>query len=356
VLCAAAGKAGFGYDRTNATEAYIALLKRLPDNPADALPHSVKETEKAAGDLLKKATKAGQEQNRIAALEILLSLRKEKGLNLVRKALKDPSAVYRNAALNHYSPFADRNGYVELIKTMAKAKPETKADILNWLGRECEDPQKNAVIKNLNIRFDLPARQVLTNQLKNKDFAMKQAAVWVLVKTGDVSVIPVLTDLLTGSDKEVIALGKEALSAFRGDVAPAVARAVARASDAGKIAAVELLALRRASANINTALELLKADNPEVRQAAYGALKDLAAEKDLTLLCGMLETADTAAVPPLQQAVSAAIALLPAEEQIALISRRRLQAGEDKAHLYDAVLSLSHKGEKSELQRNIYQK
>jgi HEAT repeat protein len=343
-LFAAAGKAGFGYDRTNATEAYIALLKRLPANPADSPPYSVKETEKAAGDLLKKATKAGQEQTRIAALEILLFLRKEKGLTLVRKAQKDPSAVYRNAALNHYSPFADRNGYVELIKTMAKAKPETKADILNWLGRECEDPAKNAVIKNLDIRFDLPVRQVLTNQLKNENFAVKQAAVWVLVKTGDVSVIPVLADLLTGSDKEVIALGKEALAAFKGDVAPVVARTVARASDAGKIAAVELLALRRASANINTALELLKAaDNPEVRKAAYGALKDVAAEKDLTLLCGMLETADTAAVPPLQQAVIGAIASLPAEEQIAVISRRRLQAGEDKAHLYDAVLSAAEK-------------
>jgi len=57
----------------------------------------------------------------------------------------------------------------------------------------------------------------------------------------------------------------------------------------------------------------------------------------------MLETADTAAVPPLQQAVIAAIASLPAEEQIVVISRRRLQAGEDKAHLYDAVLSAAEK-------------
>jgi HEAT repeat protein len=331
-LSAAAEKTGFTFDKTGANEAYLTLLRRVA-NQGDT-----QEATKAASELLGKATKAGKTHTRNAALQLLLAIEKEKGLKRVQAALKDPSGEYRNAALDYTSAFASPEVYIELIKTMMKAKPEVKADILNWLGRESLTPEKNTLLRTLDIRFDLPARQAVLDQLKDKNFEVRQAAAWALVRWGDASSIPSLAYLLTLSEAD-IALGRNVLIAFRGDVAADVVRVVPKAPDAGKIAAVEVLALRKASARINTVLDLIKSGAPEVKKAAYTALKDVVGEKDLTLLCGMLETADATAVSPLQQAVIASIASLPAGEQASVISRRMLQAGESTKHLYYVVLS-----------------
>jgi HEAT repeat protein len=332
-LAVAAEKAGFALEKTGANEAYIRLLKRMVELG------ETKEAEKAANDLLKKATKAKQTHTRDAALQVLLSIRKEDGLKLVLNALKDPSREYRNAALEYTSCFAGKEVYAELFKAMMKAKPEEKTDILNWIGRESTCPEKNPIIRNLEIRFDLTAKQVLLGLLKDGNPDVKQAAVWALVKIGDTSVIPALAGLLTDNDKQTVQLAKEALTSFKGDIAPAVTKVIPQASDAGKIAAVELLAMRKASANINTVLELIKSGSPEVKTAAYTALKDVVAEKDFTLLCGMLESADASVVVPLQQAVIASLASQSKANQVVTISRRMLQAGESKKHLYYAVLA-----------------
>ncbi|MDR3141945.1 MAG: DUF1080 domain-containing protein [Tannerellaceae bacterium] len=332
-LAAEAEKAGFALEKTGANEAYIALLKRMVQLG------ETKEAEKAAADLLKKATKANKTHTRSAALQLLLSIRKESGLKLALNALKDPSGEYRNAALDYTSCFAGKEIYAELFKAMMKAKPEEKADILNWIGRESACPEKNPVIKNLEIRFDLPAKQVLLDQLKSSDFAVRKAAAWALVKIGDTSVIPGLTGLLAGDDRQTVQLAKEALASFGGDIAPAVTKIIPQAPDAGKIAAVELLAMRKASANINTVLELIRSGSPEVKTAAYTALKEVVAEKDFTLLCGMLESADAPAVAPLQKAVIASLAAQTKANQVSTISRRMLQAGESKKHLYYAALA-----------------
>ena len=335
-LAAVAEKAGYKMEKTGANEAYIALIKRVLEQG------DTKDAEKAANDLLKKSTKAGMTQTREAALQILLAATK----NLL-SALKDTDKGYRNAALNFASGFADQNVYIEVMKHMLKAKPEVKVDILNWIGRESKCPSKHDMIKNLELRFDLPAKQVLLEQLKDKNFDVQQAAVWALVKIGDKSVIPVLADLLKSNDKQVILLGQDALMAFNGDIDQAVAKVIPSASDAGKIAGLELLAIRMADANLNTVLDQIKSGSSEVKKAAYTALKDVVSEKDFTLLCGMLETAEASAVAPLQDAIIAAISKQPAATQVSNVNRRMIQAGDSKRYLYYKVLSAT--GEKEAL-------
>lgn len=340
-LAAAAAKTGYTVENTGANEAYIALIKRV------ATQGDTKEAEKAASDLLKQATKAGKTQSRDAALQILLSVNQENATKQLLSALKDTNKEYRNAALNYASDFADKELYIELVKTMAKAKPEVRVDILNWLGRESKCPAKRDIIKTLDIRFDLPAKQVLLDQLKSENFDVKQATVWAMVRIGDVTMIPVLADLLTSPDKQVVLLGQDALAAFPGDIDQAVAKAMSSAAEAGKIAGLELLAMRKADANVNNVLEQIKSGSPEVKKAAYTALKDVVTEKDQTLLCGMLETADASAVASMQQALIAAIASQSPADQVSTISRRMIQAGDSKKYLYYIVLSAT--GDKAAL-------
>ena len=160
-LSEAAAATGYTMAKNNANEAYIALLQRV------AAQGDVKEVEKAANDLMKKATKAGKTQTRDAALQILFSLNKD-NTKLLLAALKDTDKAYRNTALNYASDFAGKETYIEVMKAMQKAKPEVKVDIVNWIGREAKCPSKHDIIKNLELRFDLPAMQVLLAQMKNR--------------------------------------------------------------------------------------------------------------------------------------------------------------------------------------------
>ena len=170
VLAKAAENAGYTMEVTGANEAYIALLKRLVQSDRDAVM-------KAAKKLQKAAAKAGQEQTREAALQILLAAEEPaKVSKMVIAAMKDPSKNYRNAALSYASGFADKELYIELMKMVPKAKPELKIDILNWIGREAKKPVKHDIIQNLEIRFDLPAKQILLEQLGDVNFDVKQAA------------------------------------------------------------------------------------------------------------------------------------------------------------------------------------
>jgi HEAT repeat protein len=340
-FAAFAEKAGFTLDKTGANEAYIALIKRL------ALLGNVKEAEVAATDLLKKATIAGKVQSRNAALEILLSIKKEDGLKLVLDALKDHSKEYRNAALSYASDFANENVYIALIKAMDKAKPDTKIDVLNWLASQSQCLVQRDNIRKLRINNNLQAMQVVRKQLMNSDFAVKEATAWTLVKLGDPNTIVDLTELLKSTDKNVVSLGQQALASFNGDITPSVVKILGEASDPGKVAGIQLLALRKSSTNLNTVLALTKSKNQEVKTAAYAALKDIVEEKDLTNMCSMLETADATNVAPLQQAIITAIAGMPKEAQATSVLTRMNQSRESNRHLYYIILA--HTGETSAL-------
>lgn len=329
----AAKAVGFKVENTGANEAYIQLIKRVAETDA-------RMAEKAAGALLKDATKEGMTHTRIAALDILMSVDKTKTAKLVLNALKDPCKEYRNASLDFASAYADQAVYVDIMKAMVKAAPEVKVDVMNWIGRESKCPAKRETIKNLELRFDLPLRQVLINQLADKDFAVKQAAVWALTKIGDEQAIPPLAELLKENDKQVVLLAQDALIAFNGNITPSVARVIPVAQEAGKIAGVEILAVRKATGSMNTVLEQTKSSSAEVRAAAYNAVKDVVSDRDRVMLCGMLESAeDAATIAPLQQAVIATLRGIPASEKQTIITTRMTQAGESKKHLYYIALA-----------------
>ncbi|MDR2968116.1 MAG: DUF1080 domain-containing protein [Tannerellaceae bacterium] len=341
-LATAADKAGYRYEKTQANEAYILLIKRI------AAQIAPKAAEKAANDLLKKATKAGQTATRIAAQEILSGLGKANVAKELLSALKDSNKEYRNAALNFASAYADAPLYTEMVKALPKAKPEVKTDVLNWIGREAACPEKKALLAKLDIRFDLPARQLIVEQLNDPSFEVKEAAVWALTKIGDPVNIPLLAGLLADADKEVVLLAQKGLAAFSGDIDQAMVRSFAQSGDNGKVAALELLALRKADATINTVLDQAKSSSPAVKAAAYKALKDVVREKDFTLIAGMLESAGQDVVKPLQDAVISSLSTQTPEARVNTLNQRMRQAGANKRYLYYTALATT--GEAQALQ------
>ena len=331
-LANAAAAVGYQMERTGANEAYIILIKRLA---ADASTKVV--AEKAANDLMKKATKANQNHSREAALQIQLAL-SENPTKLLTKAMKDPSKKYRNAALAFASAHADNAMYIELGKLIPKGNTELKVDLINWFGREAKCPKKHDMVRDLEVRFDLPFSLLLTQQLNDKEYVVKEAAVWTMLKIGDKSYIPTLANLLTNSDKQIVLLAQDALYSYPGDIDDAVAKSIANATDDGKVAALELLARRKATTKINTVLDQVDNGSAAVKKAAYTALKDVVGEGDLTNMCGRLETASADNVAALQDAVISSLSSMSTVKQVETITRRMYQAG-DKKYLYYKVLA-----------------
>ena len=335
----AAAATGFTLEKTGANEAYIALLKRVMNQGGASV------AQKAAQKLMADAAKAGSLQSREAALGILFDA--EEALNpgnhngavkLLETALKDSNKDYRNAALRFASATADQNLYTRLIKSLPKAKNDVKVDILNWLGNEALNSEKNKLIRNVQVSVDVSGKQVLLQQLNNADFGVKEAAAMTIQKIGDTTTINNIANLLKSDNAQEVALAQTALSAFSGNINDAVMRAINNAGSAGKIAGINLLALRKANIGVGTIVQQTKSSDPAVSKAAYAALKDVVEGSNFTNMCGMLEEASADNVAEMQQAVIATIAQMPAGEQVKAVTQRMNQSA-GKNHLYYSVLA-----------------
>lgn len=325
-LAAAAKGDSYTLKKNSATEAYIALIKRILGQS------DVKDAEKAAKALMKDAGKAGQVQTRIAVLEILMMAKPADASKLLQKALKDSNDVYRFAALTFASDYADSDMYNELIKSLKKSKPEVQADILNWLNQECEDRDKLQIIAPL-------ANQVVIDFLIWGSPEAKTSAAGILSKAGNAEGITALAFLLNDADVKTVHIGKEALARANGDIASAVSPVIATANTAGKVAGLELLAGRKCTAKKDVVLENLYASSPDVRMAAYTALKDVVVEDNLGELYFLLEGTHPEYIAPVQQAIASAVSSYSKEKQLETLLVRMSEVSQDKQYLYYPILS-----------------
>lgn len=251
---------------------------------------------------------------------------------LLTKALKDDSRDYRYAALRVASRYADPDMYRTLVKSMAKADPAVKVDILNWLSEECNLPGRRAVITPI-------AGDAAIGQLTAGNAELTRAAAGLLVKTAGDKAITAMASLLKADDPAIVDIAAKALASTKGDISTAVAGTVSTAANIGKIAALQLLAGRGATDYSDAVFAETNSDSPEVREAAYVALKDVVSTEDADKLWPMLENATAEEVPFVQRAVSSAIHTLPAGEQYSTVFARMNTIPADKQYLYYPVLA-----------------
>lgn len=341
VLAKEAASEGYKVNKSNATRAYVTLLGRM------VMQGHAEEVEKAVHKLQKLADKSGEEQIRIATLHILLQNElartgwdTSKADKLVLKALKDGSKDYRNATLDFASSFAGDKLYTGVIKMLNKAATEEKIEILNWLRREAASQEKRECLQALDTKNG-KALDVIVSQLDAAEFEVKQAAAWLLVRIGNEQTMPQLASLLKSTDLQTVLLGQDVLASCSGKITTAVVNVIPLASASGKVAALELLAMRKDDTSIETVLAQLNSNLPEVKQAAYIALKDVVGGDDITCMFKVLESADAAYITPAQDAVIEALASLPTKEQIKIVNQQMVSAG-TKDFLYYRVLAATH--------------
>ena len=328
VLAAAAGQARYAPEVTGAVNAYLTLIKRL------LAQGNVEEAEKAAAALWKQAKKAGEVQTCAAALQALMAAQPDKVAKYLKDALKDKNRDYRNAALEYALDYDVAALSEELAGYLKKANAECKVDIMSWFAKVFDNPDKQ---RQLSSAFT----GVFVRQLADKDMAVKEAAAALLAKSGEEAAIRALVALLDGADERQIALARNVLSFAKGDIVPLLTPRLSTASDKGKVAILELLAMRKADGQAPAVLEQLNAPAAEVRRAAGAALKDVVALKDIPALYDLLEKSDTAAVAFVQQAIAAALKSLPSAEQLEMLVARLSKTAQAKQPLYYPVLVAS---------------
>lgn len=344
ILADAAKKAGYTMEPSGANEAYIALIRRV------AAKGNSKAAEKAAVTLHKAATKVKIHQTREAALGIVFSLtEKEDIAGLLLKALKDSDKRYRNAALNFASLSADKELYAELYKKLDKCPDPVKVDLISWIGRESKCLEKRDWIENMELQSGMTGKDMLLKQLASPAYPVKEATVWTLVKIGDGSILPDLAALLKSDDKQVVLLAQDALAAFNGNITDVVADVIQDATDAGKIAALELLSMRRADSCAGKVKEQIKSGSPEVQKVACKVLKDVVVADHFEQLCDMLEAADVSVVSDIQSAVISSIGFMPEKQRVRNVKERMSKAGNAQKDLYYSVLAATTEKEALDL-------
>ncbi len=273
-MIAAARSAGYTYDETNATSAYVAYLTNLAT-------HGTVNKLRAAHyskNLLDETTSAGQVHTRIAAMRLLASLMGGPGTTSLVDAAKSGNAQYRAAAMEIAGPRLESQGASVWIRQLGKkdVTPDAKAAIITMLG-------------NNHAQEALPS---VLNGLKDSDKVVVLASIKASQQIGQNQALTDLLAIMKTGDADEITAVQNALLVMKGaGVIDQVAKTLPDAPAKAQPALIAVLAARKAHSRIGIVTPLLNSSDQNVRDAAYASLKQLAGNDNLDQLFSLLTSA-----------------------------------------------------------------
>jgi HEAT repeat protein len=320
LMANAAQKAGFTYDETNATSAYLLYIKNLAKGGKVAIAARLAKT------LSAKASLANQVQTHTAALELLVNMQGAKCTPLLIEAARNNNPQYRDAALKFAGPYLSPSTTVLWINELNKSNAAEKAAIIGMLGSN-------------NAQLALPA---IVKELGNPDSQVVVAAVYASGKIGKDKVLNNLLVVLKSGNTDEIAAVQNALMVMKGaDLPQRVAPLLPSMPADGQVVLINFLGAREAHEQISSVLPLLKSDQANVRAAAYASLKQLGGEDNLeqmfALLASSAQTTETSAI---QAAIIAVIGQSKNKAaQTTLVLQQMDKAAADRKPLYFNILA-----------------
>ena len=307
VLGKAAKKVGYAWEETDATAAYLRLMKKL------VAEGQAKSAVVAAKALLKDTDKS---HVRGAALDIVVAVDGKKALPYLIAALKNGNRDYRVNALRLSESIADEAWYATLAKTLkGKADASVKADILNWLGTNHVTSQVDEIVAQMNA----------------SDEEVALAAIGAAGKIGGESALSALIAQLGGAHSPA---AEKALLAFNGKVDAGILKAL----DSEKkvlLPAMRIASARSMEEGAEKVFGLLASSDAEVSGAAYQALAGVVEPSHFNQLSVLLEKGQQ--VPALQKAMKNALLPLSKADQLANIQSHMGKSA--NASLYYPVLA-----------------
>ncbi|MFD2147033.1 DUF1080 domain-containing protein [Mucilaginibacter antarcticus] len=318
VLAAAAAKAGFKYEKTNATGAYLIYAEQLLKNGNKVL------VQKIANNLIAKAKSADLVNVRTNALQLLVATSVARQQVLLTAA-GDANKQYRDAALRYALPYLTPATTALWVKKMATVNDSTKTDILYMLGQSTQ------------TKAALPA---ILNLAKSKDLNLKTYAINAAVNIGQEQVLGDLIKLMATANSDEMELITTSISRMKGaGVATKIAAAIPTAKENVQVALLDILDSRAAVMQYNTVYTQLKSKNPRTRHAAYTALSHVSAPDNTPALFTLLNEA-TEEESAVQDALVSVLNISgDANQKVDMVLQQMAAAPEAKKPLYYKMLS-----------------
>jgi HEAT repeat protein len=268
VLTAAAQKANYQFDQSNAVASLLRYANNLLQNGNNSL------AEKIANQLHSNAKSDNLVHVRTAALNVLSRANNANRMNMLVNAMDDDNSEYRAAALKFaMAEVTDENASLWISK-LSNSGTTTKTQIISMLAET-------------NCKAALPAALKL---LKSKDQDLRFAAIHASASLGHDAVVPDLYKVMRKGDSSTIAAVTQAMLRMKGNgLSTQLAAYLPKAAPEVQVAILQILSSRAANAQISSAYALLNDKNPEVSTAAFAALQHMVAENDLPQLFTLLK-------------------------------------------------------------------
>ncbi|MCA1758873.1 MAG: HEAT repeat domain-containing protein, partial [Bacteroidales bacterium] len=292
IMLKAAQNVEFKYEPTHAAEAFLVYADRLAEKG------EIKLSQKALKAIMKANQSDDKLHNHAAALSVYAKHFGYETMSMLLNAMENSNKEFRYAVLN----IAEKMGGVaatrQWIDKAGAVSGEKKAEIIDMLGR----------------RGDQLATGFVTGSLNDASSIVREDAIEALTRLQGKEAVPVLLNHLEkGTDIEAV---KTALIQLidQKHLNPVAGR-LNTTSGTTKAAIIELIAAKSGRAYFNEIFALTKSQNPEEKDAAFEALKNISTEENLDALINLLLSVnDEKEIQQVQQAVVAAAQGVDAEK------------------------------------------
>lgn len=251
ILNAAAKKVNYAYDSAGATAAYILYAQRLLDNwpqePARVI----------ASRLLVACKQPSQIAVRVAALQILVTVRYHDANRLLGDAASDPDPAYRAAALTFAAKNMNNANTAYWIDRVGREKGTVKAGILLLLGGSRQRATTN----------------VIQTALGDTNLVVKTAAIKAAGLLGNTTLIASLVFEMGTADSTTIFLIKDVLLTMRSKMVASTASVqINNKPPLAQVALLQIIAEKKAVDAKFRVEALLKSKHEVVREQAAKTL------------------------------------------------------------------------------------
>jgi HEAT repeat protein len=319
ILQAAAKKAGYGFDRTHAAAALVRYAGRLAEE----------NQLKPAGDicraLIRDSIKAKRYENASSALSILVDTFGYETMPDLLAAMDVPDKAYRGAALRYAAQIKDIAATRRWLDKLQKAGPETQAEILLMLGRRGD-------------RLAVPA---MKSALESSNLSVRAAACEALPLLIGKAAFPPLLEVLKKAGPAELPVLQRSLETVTGQPeVPQLAAGLGQMSAASKAVALNLIGARKSVAHFDTIFGYTSDPEPQVRQAAFQAIRNVATPDRIPALIDLMYRANPGAeVGAVQEALASACAQSASPERTAKPILDAATGGAQKRERFYGVLA-----------------
>ena len=263
-LWIAAQKAGFVYEPTNATAAFLAYAKRLGETG------NLQLCSKATEEIIRICQSPAQLHFNSSALAIYNQYFEKEAQPKLLKAFDNKDKAFRFAVLNLVGKSQLASTKLWIAKAN-KEQPEEKSEIITMLGK----------------KGDLSVSEFIKKQFGSKDASVRQAAITSYSRLKGKEAIADLTALL-GSGIEPAYTANTLMSLLDEKNLDQIAPILESAPENSKSEIIALIGAKSGKPYFDQLYKYTDSTNPAIKTAAYGAMRNTGSPKDIDRLLKLL--------------------------------------------------------------------